>query len=193
MTTRKTKIKTGAWDAETAMKLSQEAMTRFLPKGLHTEGAYLYSIVEAETQTQAGYIWFNVNESRGVREAFIYDIYVFEPFQGKGYGTRALTLLDEEARKMKVTKIGLHVFGQNDRAFKLYKKNGLHSHGYYNDQNAIEHQDEGSARGLFLKRDLPGSPRSTCACIALKLKPHFVGLFCSPLDICCCWRICSNI
>lgn len=119
------KIKTGAWDAETAMKLSQEAMTRFLPKGLHTEGAYLYSIVEAETQTQAGYIWFNVNESRGVREAFIYDIYIFEPFQGKGYGTRALTLLDEEARKMKVTKIGLHVFGQNDRAFKLYKKMGF--------------------------------------------------------------------
>lgn len=32
------KIKAGAWDAETAMKLSQEEMTRFLPKGLYTEG-----------------------------------------------------------------------------------------------------------------------------------------------------------
>ncbi|WP_231575244.1 MULTISPECIES: GNAT family N-acetyltransferase [unclassified Paenibacillus] len=119
------KIKAGAWDAETAMKLSQEEMTRFLPKGLYTEGAYLYSIVEAESEAEAGYIWFNVNENRGVREAFIYDFYIFEPFQSKGYGKQALAALDEEARKMNVTRIGLHVFGQNDRAFELYKKMGF--------------------------------------------------------------------
>lgn len=118
------KIKAGAWDAEIAMQLSKEAMSKYLPKGLHTEGAYLYSVVEAETDIQAGYIWFNVTEGRQGREAFIYDIYIFEPFQGKGYGKQALLALDEEARKMKVAKIGLHVFGQNTRAFELYKKMG---------------------------------------------------------------------
>jgi ribosomal protein S18 acetylase RimI-like enzyme len=66
-----------------------------------------------------------VNENRGVREAFIYDFYIFEPFQSKGYGKQSLVALDEEARKMNVTKIGLHVFGQNDRAFELYKKMGF--------------------------------------------------------------------
>jgi len=118
------KVKAGAWDAENALKQSKEEMTRFLPKGLHTEGAYLYSVVETETDTQAGYIWFNVSEGRGGREAFIYDIYIFEPFQGKGYGKQSMLALDDEARSMGVTKIGLHVFGQNNRAFELYKKMG---------------------------------------------------------------------
>ncbi|WP_410512658.1 GNAT family N-acetyltransferase [Paenibacillus sp. BR2-3] len=118
------KVKAGAWDAVNALRQSKEEMTRFLPKGLHTEGAYLYSVVEVESETQAGYIWFNVTEGRGGREAFIYDIYIFEPFQGKGYGKQAMLALDEEAREMNITKIGLHVFGQNSRAFELYKKMG---------------------------------------------------------------------
>ncbi|MDQ0192243.1 GNAT family N-acetyltransferase [Paenibacillus wynnii] len=118
------KVKAGAWDEKNALKQSEEEMTRFLPKGLHTEGAYLYSIVEAVSGTQAGYIWFNVTEGRSGLEAFIYDFYVFEPFQGKGYGKQALLALDEEARAMNVTKIGLHVFGQNNRAYELYKKMG---------------------------------------------------------------------
>ncbi|MEK5025545.1 GNAT family N-acetyltransferase [Paenibacillus sp. FSL M7-1046] len=118
------KIKAGAWDAETALRQSQEEMVRFLPKGLHTDGAYLYSVMETESNTQAGYIWFNVTEARTGREAFIYDIYIFEPYQGKGYGKQALLALDESAREMGVSKIGLHVFGQNNRAFELYKKMG---------------------------------------------------------------------
>ncbi|WP_438492958.1 GNAT family N-acetyltransferase [Paenibacillus sp. IHBB 3054] len=118
------KIKAGAWDAETALRQSQEEMVRFLPQGLHTDGAYLYSVMETESNTQAGYIWFNVTEARTGREAFIYDIYIFEPYQGKGYGKQALLALDESAREMGVSKIGLHVFGQNNRAFELYKKMG---------------------------------------------------------------------
>lgn len=118
------KIKAGAWDAETALRQSQEEMVTFLPKGLHTDGAYLYSVMETESNTQAGYIWFNVTEARTGREAFIYDIYIFEPYQGKGYGKQALLALDESAREMGVSKIGLHVFGQNNRAFELYKKMG---------------------------------------------------------------------
>ncbi|WP_342480757.1 GNAT family N-acetyltransferase [Paenibacillus sp. FSL L8-0340] len=118
------KIKAGAWDAETALRQSQEEMVRFLPKGLHTDGAYLYSVMEIESNTQAGYIWFNVTEARTGREAFLYDIYIFEPYQGKGYGKQALLALDESAREMGVSKIGLHVFGQNNRAFELYKKMG---------------------------------------------------------------------
>ncbi|MNT65069.1 putative N-acetyltransferase YycN [compost metagenome] len=63
-------------------------------------------------------------EGRQGKEAFIYDFYIFEPYQRNGYGTEALAALDEEARKMNVTRIGLHVFGDNDRAFKLYQKMG---------------------------------------------------------------------
>ncbi|UQZ37472.1 GNAT family N-acetyltransferase [Paenibacillus sp. PK3_47] len=118
------KVKAGAWDAGAALTLSEEAMIRFLPEGLQTEGAFLYSAVENESGAQAGYLWFNVTEGPMGREAFIYDIYIFEPFQGKGYGKQALLALDDKAREMGVTKIGLHVFGQNTRAFELYQKMG---------------------------------------------------------------------
>lgn len=119
------KVKAGAWDADTALTQSQEAMKQYLPQGLHTEGAYFYSVIEDGTGVQAGYLWVNVTEKRGVREAFIYDIYIFEPFQGRGYGKQTLLLLDEEARTLNVAKIGLHVFGHNERAFALYKKMGF--------------------------------------------------------------------
>ncbi|WP_340026203.1 GNAT family N-acetyltransferase [Paenibacillus sp. FSL K6-1096] len=119
------KVKAGTWAADTALTQAREEMNRYLPQGLHTEGAYFYSVVEQATGTQAGYLWINVTEKRGVREAFIYDIYIFEPFQGRGYGKQTLLLLDEEARKLKVAKIGLHVFGHNERAFGLYKKMGF--------------------------------------------------------------------
>ncbi|MFP4975428.1 GNAT family N-acetyltransferase [Paenibacillus sp. CN-4] len=118
------KVKSGSWDAEQALKASKEAMAGFLPRGLHTDGAFLYSAVETETDTHVGYIWFNVTEGRSGREAFIYDLYIYEPFQGKGYGTQVMQALDEEARQMEIRRIGLHVFGQNNRAFELYKKMG---------------------------------------------------------------------
>lgn len=118
------KVKSGNWDPDNALKQSQEAFTRYLPGGLHTEGAHLFSLVETEGETHIGYIWFNVTEGRGGQEAFIYDIYIYEPFQGKGYGKQAMQALDEEARSMGIIRIGLHVFGQNTRAFGLYKKMG---------------------------------------------------------------------
>ncbi|GGF87155.1 N-acetyltransferase [Paenibacillus albidus] len=118
------KINAGAWDPETAMKQSADAMTQSLPDGLHTEGAYIYSVVEISSGTQVGYVWFNVKEGRSGREAFIYDIYIFEPFQGKGYGKQAMLALEEEARALNIIRIGLHVFGQNKRAFELYQKVG---------------------------------------------------------------------
>ncbi|MNI89430.1 putative N-acetyltransferase YycN [compost metagenome] len=80
--------------------------------------------MEEESETAVGYIWFNVTEGRRGREAFIYDIYIFEPYQGRGYGKQAMQALDEKARSMDVCKIGLHVFGQNQRAYQLYSKMG---------------------------------------------------------------------
>lgn len=117
------KIKAGAWDREMAMKLSEQAITSSLSRGLNTDGAYLYSIVEISSETQVGYIWLNVMEGRSGREAFIYDFYIFEPYESNGYGNLAMIQLDEKAREMNITKIGLHVFGHN-RAFELYQKMG---------------------------------------------------------------------
>lgn len=44
------------------------------------------------------------------KEALIDDFHIYKPLKHRGYGGRALTLLDEEMRSM-VIRIGLCIFG----------------------------------------------------------------------------------
>ncbi|MDP4096115.1 GNAT family N-acetyltransferase [Paenibacillus sp. P96] len=120
------KIKAGAWTAEEALQRSQESIRQHLPAGLETKDAYLYAIVlnEDGTELQIGNIWFNITRHTWGTEAFLLEIVIFEEHRGKGYGRQTMAALDEEARRVGVSRIGLHVFGHNDRALHLYKAMG---------------------------------------------------------------------
>lgn len=63
-------------------------------------------------------------ERNGSRFAFIMDILIFEKYQGRGYGKETMAALDDEVRKLGLKQISLHVFGHNERAFRLYQKMG---------------------------------------------------------------------
>ena len=56
------------------------------------------------------------------KEAFIYDFYIFEEHQGKGYGKSSLEVLEKLVKEKGIEKLSLHVFAQNERAIHLYKK-----------------------------------------------------------------------
>ncbi|MNT97471.1 putative N-acetyltransferase YycN [compost metagenome] len=58
------------------------------------------------------------------RRAWIADIVVEEEYRGKGYGRRVMLLLEQEVKAMGLNKIGLHVFGFNESAIKLYQSMG---------------------------------------------------------------------
>lgn len=118
------KVAAGAWKAEDAQALSEAAFRRFLPDDLETAGAHLFSVKEKERLTSVGHLWFNVMEQEKGPVAFILDILIYDEFQGKGYGQATMTALEENVRELGLNTIGLHVFGHNQRAYRLYQKMG---------------------------------------------------------------------
>ncbi|HEY2494623.1 MAG TPA: GNAT family N-acetyltransferase [Paenibacillus sp.] len=118
------KVKAGTWASDEAQQLSVDSFKRLLPEGRNTPTEYLYSVVDTSKNTNVGALWIHISEGPLGRSAFIYDILVYESFQGQGYGTLTMSVLDEEARKLQVDRISLHVFGHNKIAFALYQKMG---------------------------------------------------------------------
>lgn len=118
----KEKIEVGSWSISQAQQNAQMTYDRLLPKGLNTPYHFLYSIYD--DTVIVGYIWFgadNENQSR----AFIFDFEIYHDYQNNGFGSQALKLVSNEAKKMGFDTIGLHVFGNNDKAIHVYQKSGF--------------------------------------------------------------------
>jgi ribosomal protein S18 acetylase RimI-like enzyme len=60
---------------------------------------------------------------RGDR-AFLYELFIDEPFRGRGLGARALELIESEARADGLVGIDLNVWGGNAVARRLYRSAG---------------------------------------------------------------------
>jgi ribosomal protein S18 acetylase RimI-like enzyme len=58
------------------------------------------------------------------RFAWLNEVEIDEPFRGRGYGRRALDLLEEEVRRRGIPEIVLNVWGGNDVARALYRSEG---------------------------------------------------------------------
>ncbi|NBI27503.1 GNAT family N-acetyltransferase [Chengkuizengella sp. YPA3-1-1] len=114
------KVRAGTWLKEEAMNKSKEAFERLLPQGLNTNLHYLLSIVDEE-QT-IGWLWYFYDDKNLQKEAFIYDFFIYEEYQGKGFGKSSLLALDMLAKDKGIKKISLHVFAHNKRAIQLYEK-----------------------------------------------------------------------
>ena len=83
----------------------------------------------AEPQKKAdndwvGTLWPGVRGAPDNRKSYIYDIVLNEETRGKGIGTKAMVLLEDEVRKLGLRHIGLHVFGHNKVARGLYESLG---------------------------------------------------------------------
>lgn len=105
--------------AENADNYAKSVIDQYLPKGMETEGHYLFNIVNAGEIV--GILWYGKTSEA---EAFIYDLNIKEAYQGKGYGKKTMLLLEKHAKGIGVNKITLHVFGHNKRAINLYEKLG---------------------------------------------------------------------
>ncbi len=101
---------------------AKDQSKRLLKDGLNTKGHLLFDVIDKETGNTVGGVWVNVDDAK--KTAFLYDIFVHEPFRGGGYGGRILALLQETLRGMNITSIGLHVFADNTVAINLYRKLG---------------------------------------------------------------------
>ncbi|MGG7164113.1 GNAT family N-acetyltransferase [Clostridium ihumii] len=110
------KVKAGNLKKEGSYEKALEEFNTLLPNGKETKDNYLLSIVEEDKNV--GIFWLSKKDEH---TGFIYDIKIFDRYQGKGYGRQAMESIEVFAKKIGITEIGLHVFGHNKRAFNLYK------------------------------------------------------------------------
>ena len=57
--------------------------------------------------------------------AFLYELFIGEPFRRRGLGRRALELLEAEARGEGLPGIDLNVWGGNEAGRSLYRSAGF--------------------------------------------------------------------
>lgn len=117
-------IKAGVCDAGNADASAKKAFAVLLPQGLQSPGQFIYVIERVSDAEKLGYMWFGIRDERGETFAALYDFMIFEQYRRHGYGRRALSALEEEARELGMKKIMLHVFAHNQAARALYLKAG---------------------------------------------------------------------
>jgi len=121
---------------EEAEKNAYDDFHKLLPNGLQTEHHFIYSIRVSDKLV--GTLWFGIKGPESNRKAYIYDIIIDEDQRGKGYGKKTLKFLEEEAKKLGLHHIGLHVFGHNKIARELYEKLGYEAKSLWLEKNLNE-------------------------------------------------------
>lgn len=118
------KVKAGSWSADRALELSEADHRKLLPDGLATRDHYLFSIQDDGAGKQVGVLWLAVKDWGAGPLAFVFDLEVFEEFRRRGFAREAMLAAEEEAKKLGLDTIALHVFGSNHGARALYDKLG---------------------------------------------------------------------
>jgi ribosomal protein S18 acetylase RimI-like enzyme len=117
--------KTGNWSAEEALETAKAEIGALLPDGLRTRDHHLYTVRDVADGESVGMLWINVRPKAGRPEAYIYDIQMDEDRRGRGYGRATMNACVARARELGADSVGLHVFGSNAVARKLYTSLGF--------------------------------------------------------------------
>jgi ribosomal protein S18 acetylase RimI-like enzyme len=118
-------VKAGYWKKTEALKKSIEAHNQLLPQGLTTPRHHLFTIT-TDNKKPVGTIWVAEDCRSETPAGFIYDLFIKEPYRGKGLATQAMLLLEEKAKQLGLKVLYLHVFAFNKNAKHLYEKIGYH-------------------------------------------------------------------
>ena len=105
-----------------ALEESEMMVKETFSDGLLTVGQYIFNISDSNLSRNVGIIWFNVNSE--INRAYLYHIYIDELHRNKGYGSKALKLLEAKVKELGMDSLALSVFGKNEGAYYLYKKLG---------------------------------------------------------------------
>jgi GNAT superfamily N-acetyltransferase len=115
-------VAAGNWPAEGAMERARAEFDALLPNGPATEGQHLWSIEDADGR-HAGILWVGPRP-RTEKALYIWDIAIEPAERGRGLGQAALEALHAWARDQGYERVGLHVFGSNEVARRLYLRTG---------------------------------------------------------------------
>jgi GNAT superfamily N-acetyltransferase len=115
-------VKAGNWPEVGAEDRAEAQFRELLPDGLATADQRLWSIRDGEGE-HVGILWVGPRPSLP-GALWIWDIAVEPEARGRGYGQAALEALHEWAREQGYERVGLHVFGANEVARRLYRRVG---------------------------------------------------------------------
>lgn len=110
-------VRAGNWIEAEALEKANKEMEALLPQGLKTADNFFFTLYDGNAAI--GRIWMKV-KTQPVKSGFIYEVFIEEKYRGKGYGKSLMLLLEEKARELGLQSLGLHVFGSNHVARKLY-------------------------------------------------------------------------
>jgi ribosomal protein S18 acetylase RimI-like enzyme len=119
-------VEAGNWPAEGAVERALKEMREvYLPQGVNTENQFLFTLVDPEIGQPVGMLWYGIVGKVDRRQAFVYDVIVDEAYRRRGYGSQAFEKMEERVKAAGIGLIGLHVFGYNTGARKMYEKLGF--------------------------------------------------------------------
>lgn len=118
------KVASGQWTPEESLELTRKEIADLLPLGLETPGNHLFAVVDSQGDA-VGMLWFGVKRKFGADIAYVFDVGIRPERQREGHAARAFLALEDEARRLGLSGIALHVFGHNDAARALYAKLGF--------------------------------------------------------------------
>jgi ribosomal protein S18 acetylase RimI-like enzyme len=94
------------------------------PGGKPQADQHMY-VVERDTGEPVGHVFWAKRSAPGSgTRAFLYQLYISDPFRGRGHGREAMQLLEDEVRAAGLPGVDLNVWGRNDLARSLYRKLG---------------------------------------------------------------------
>ena len=120
-----TNVEDGRWTLAESIEKSKEAHAALLPLGLQTPGHFFVRLQDADSGAEAGTLWWEESAKAGVRQAYVYNIEIDERARRRGYARAAFHELERVARGRGVHHLGLHVFGHNRGARRLYDELGF--------------------------------------------------------------------
>jgi len=118
------KTKAEGHSEEEGRAIAEKQWNELLPQGHQTPNHHFFGVWTDETRV--GHAWIAIRKKERGDLAFIYDIALEPEFRGKGLGKRAMLELETAARGLGARKMGLHVFGHNTAARRLYERLNYH-------------------------------------------------------------------
>nr|WP_318381986.1 GNAT family N-acetyltransferase [uncultured Enterobacter sp.] len=108
-----------------ALQQARTEIASSLPDGVNTQGHVLLCIQSERDGelTTVGYLWYK--PAPLLKSAWINDFVIFPRFQNRGYGRKALALLESTLEDEGYQQIKLRVAGENQAAQHLYTSCGF--------------------------------------------------------------------
>jgi len=94
-----------------------------LPEGMQTKDQHFYT-VRNQNGERLGFIWYAMKGAPEHRSGYVCHIVLDKAHRGQGHGKPIMLHAENEMKKLGAKRIGLNVFGYNERAIKLYKHLG---------------------------------------------------------------------